>query len=370
MFAIPMSLMETLVMRALRGRYNVKFLSQPALGKTKTMEGIRDKMLAANPDFFFAVWDGGTMTPTDAVMSMPDMEAKSIRKLVDAGIPNAYDTPDLKGIIYVGEVALMGMETSRGFQKLWNHEDIGGSFRVPDGVIFVGDGNRLSDKSGAQQESRANGSRFKTFTIEYDPDYALEVMKSYHERVAAYAIRFPQEIDNYTDVFENDKRRPGDMTYEEGKLGVWCNLRSWDRVSSDLADANNTGLPLLPVEIAASVGSAAEAKFSAFCKMLDNLATLEDIEANPEKVAVPSKMDEQYALSTMLAILVRKDTFKSISIYMQRFSAEIQVVFFRIMNDRLMKAKDANSTAIRTSPEYKKWITSPHISKLLLGASE
>jgi hypothetical protein len=103
--------------------------------------------------------------------------------------------------------------------------------------------------------------------------------------------------------------------------------------------------------------------------MLDKLATLEDIIARPKEVDVPSRMDEQYGLSTMLALLVNKDYFDAIHTYMRRYKPEIQMVFFRTMNDRLNKAKDGNASAIKASKAYKAWITEKYISDLLRGAA-
>lgn len=362
--------MKPLVERALRCHFNIKFLSQPAMGKTKAMEEIKAEQQALDPDFFFRVWDGGTMQPTDTVMSMPVIEKKIIEKFRDGDLPNAYENPSLRGIIYIGEIALMGMETSRGFQKLWNHEDIGG-FRIPDGVIFVGDGNRMSDKSGAQQESRANGSRYRTFVLEFDADYALNVVKKhYHTKVAAFLIRNPACIDNYTDVFEKEPPRPAnDAMTIEGKHGVWANLRSWQRVSDTLEDVEQSGMILIPGEIEADVGEGIAKTFHAFCTMLDHLSSLEEIIKNPKKIVIPSKSDEQFALSTMLSLLVNRDNWEEIATYMQRYPTEQQTVFFYNMNDRHKKQKDEHATFIRGTASFQKWITAPHIVAIMRGAS-
>lgn len=363
--------MEALVKRAVRCQYNVMFLSQPALGKTFKLDEMIAHFRTEDPDFFSLYIDGGTMSPTDLVMAMPNIEERVIDLLTSRNLPNFYDTPDLKGIIYVGEWMLMGLEVSKGMQKLVNHEDYGDRKRIPPGVIFVADGNRVKDRSGGQQQSRAVMSRFMTVELEYDPDYALDVVKgAYHQRVATFLIRNPQVIDNYADVFENDARGANDMTLQEGKLGIWANLRSWNRVSRILHDTDKTGEVMLPDETIRNVGSAVAASWTVFQQMLDNLATMEEILNKPEQAKVPERMDERYALSTMLALTVNKEGFKPVSIYLQRFPNELQASFFRLMNDRLMKAKGPDQTGIHTSMEYKKWITADHISKLLRGASQ
>jgi hypothetical protein len=343
------------------------FRSQPALGKTFAINKLVAQLQADDPEFYYAHLDGGTLTPPDVVMSIPDMQEMLIRKLVDGTFPNYYKTPDIRGIIYVGEWMLMGLEVNKGVQKLINHEDVGG-FRLPPGIIIVADGNRLKDKSGAMVQSRAIMSRFETWELEYDTDYALGVMQNYHERVAAFALRNPQEIDNYVDVFENKERSENDTTFQEGKQGIWASLRSWDRVSTKMRDADSTGINLIPGEVSRNVGTEMGNKFNAFCQLLDNLATLEQIVLEPKKTAVPTRMDERYALATMLALLVKRENWEAIATYTQRFPVELQACYFKLMNDRLLRAKDANESAIKGSTTYKKWITDPAIQKMLAGA--
>jgi hypothetical protein len=362
-----MNQMRHIILRALRTGHNVKFLSQPALGKTTMINLVADEMRAKDKDFLFMHFDGGTLAPTDTVMSMPDMQDSTIKQLIDSRLVQACKE-GARGMIYVGEWPLMGLEVSKGFQKMVNHEWFGGR-RISPGVIFIADGQRLKDRSGTQQQSRAIESRFTTYELAFDTDYALEVIKAhYHTRVATFAIRNPAQIDNYSEVFEGE-REQNDLTLQEGKLGIWASLRSWKYVSDKLFDQEKTGEVVLPEEIQRCVGSGVSTIFDTFCRMLDKLATIEDIQKHPDKAPVPEEMSECWAMCTMLALTVNKDTFKPVSVYLNRYKPEHQTAFFRLMNDRLMKAKDGNDSSIRSSDEYKKWIISSHISKLLLGAS-
>lgn len=364
-----MSDMELITRRAVRTQTNVLFLSPPGRGKTAKNNLICAALQAEDPDFFVADFDGGTMSPTDTVMSMPDMVERTVVQLRDSRLPDVRKTPDLKGIINIHEMMLMGVETHKGFQKLVNHERDGMGFAVPPGVIFRGDGNRLVDRSGGQQQSRAYISRFRVYTLAYDPEYNLQVVKdNYHERVAAFLIRNPAYLDTYEEVFEGT-HSANDLALQEGKNGAWPNLRTWQAVSAAMRDADETGVKVLPDEIIACVGSATAGFFDVFCNMLDNLATMEDIIAKPKEAPVPERMDQRYALSTMLSLTVNKDTFKPVSVYMNRYPHELQASFFRLMNDRLAKAKDGNNSAIRSSDEYKRWITAKHITTILTGAS-
>jgi hypothetical protein len=366
-----MAMMEHLLARALRTGNNYRFLSPPAYGKTTSIYLFADKEQAKDKDFLFIPFDGGTLAPTDTVMSMPNIPEQTIDRLLDRTLIPAT-REGAHGIIYIGEWMLMAMEVSKGFQKMVNHEYFAQGRRIQPGVIFITDGNRLKDRSGGQQGSRAVDSRFRTFELEFDTERGLDIVKSYyHTKVSTFLIRNPTLVDNYADIFENEKREANDLAYIEGKsYAAWANLRSWKYVSDILFDQDNTSEIVYPEEIHRGVGTGVATTFETFCNMLDKLATVEDIVKKPDKAPVPGRMDECWALLTMLAMVVNKDTFKPISKYMNRYTGEHQTAFFRLMNDRLAKAADGNSTAIRATDEYKDWITSPHISKLLQGASQ
>jgi hypothetical protein len=343
---------------------NVCFLSQPGLGKTKKIEGWMQAKADADPKFGRIWFDGGTLSPTDTVMSMPNIGEQTIdrllaRDLLPATVPGTY------GVIYIGEWPLMSGEVSRGWQKMMNHEWFNGK-RIEPGWLIVSDGQRMVDKSFVNVQSRAIWNRFVVFNMEFDIEYALDIVKQhYHTEVAAYCIRNPQHVDNYSDVFEST-RETNDLTAQEGKHGIWASLRSWDKVSRLL---HVTPKPY-EEELVARVGSGVATSFSIFRKMLDKLATREQINKNPQGAPVPEKMDECWALLTMLALTVNKEDFKPVSVYMHRYKTEHQIAFFRLMQEQLAKRNDGSSSAIRATKEYLSWISEDHISKMLKGATK
>jgi len=368
------SRIPALVECAFYTRQNLQLLSAPGQGKTTQILQTAAKILAARPKAKLITFDGGTLSPTDTAMSMPDMENLVIQKVIDGRLPNYYDDPDGEGIIYIGEVPLMGTESSKGMQKLWNHEDIGGSkhgnFKIPPGYVFIGDGQRTTDRSGAQKLTRSNASRFVTYNLDWDAAHGVEIATAhYHPKIGAFLSRNPDLVDNYADVFEKE-RAANDLSLVEGNNGAWASLRSWAKLGGLLEYSERSGFSIQPEDIYARVSSSVGRSFEVFCQMLDNLASLEEIAKRPEKAPVPTKMAELYALAAMLALTVKGDTFKPVSVYLNRYPAEQQTVFFKMMNDRLTKNGGADTAAIRGTMEYKKWITSAHISKLLLGATQ
>jgi hypothetical protein len=366
---------ETLIRRAIRTGDNIMLLSPPARGKTYLIDRVTKDALAAKEIDTVVQFDCATLSPNDTSMSMPDMQNLIIQVVRDGRLPNYYDTPNMKGVIIFGEWMLMGLEASKVNQKLVNHEDLGSTngkgFKLPPGVVCVADGNRLQDKSGAMQQSRAIMSRFMVHELEFDLDYAVDAIKGgYHEVISTYLTKHPMEIDNYTDVFENEKRAANDITLIEGKRGAWANLRTWAKVSRLLRDEDETGIAVMPDEIVSCVGSGKANTFGTFRSVLSKLASIEDIINDPKKVPVPEKMDEKFYMSYLLAFVVKNETFTPISVYMNRFVPELQTAFFRLMNERLRKnPNDPGTAKIRTTDEYKNWITAKHISAVLTAAS-
>src|SRR5271165_903083 len=362
-----MTQMDHYLGRSVRTLTNYLFLGQPGIGKTFNRTKFALAMQKEDPNFLYIPFDGGTLSPTDTVMA--NVSDGTIERLVDRTLIAACQE-GAYGVIDIGEWMLMPMEVSKGFQKMLNHEYFALGKRISPGVVFWGDGNRLKDRSGAQQGSRAIGSRWTTINMELDTDYAIEAIKhNYHPHIGSFLIRNPTFIDNYAEVFENDKLEVNCAMMIEGKAGIWANLRSWAKVSAWLDDMDKTGHAVYPEEIQCAVGSSVASTFEVHRSMLSKLAAIEDILANPKKAEVPTAMAECWAMLIMLGMRVNKDSWKAISIYMRRFIHEHQVAYFRLMNDRLAKLNDGNSTAIRNSEEYKDWIVQPYITKLLQGAS-
>lgn len=373
---------EPLLARAVRCGYNIKFLSEPAIGKTMEIHRCADKWMALpvnDPNYidFFSVLNGPSVSPIDLSATMPDMMEGILRRFHDGSLPNHYKTPDARGFIFMGEGEQMGMEAQRPWQKISNHEDFGDHLhpiRLPAQVIICTDGNLMSDRSGGQQQGRALGSRFDTIRLRFDTDIALTyLMGRFHPKIAAFLKRNMGCINNYKEVFD-PAREDNDAMKVEGKHGIWASMRTWDRLSRKLYDAERHKAPLM-IEEYECVGAGMAGLFQEYLHIVDKLASLEQVVKDPLGADVPKQMDEQYAMTYMLALTAKAKIFAQISKYMHRMPREMQVALLLTVNERFndLQKKAAPGTkvteglAIRETDAYMQWTAEPGIGDLMLS---
>ena len=98
------------------------------------------------------------------------------------------------------------------------------------------------------------------------------------------------------------------------------------------------------------VGEGTAAEFVAFLRVVDELATFEEIVANPETCKLPSKEkpDAQYAAMQMVAHRVEADTAAPAFTYLKRLPEEFQVAGLRTALKR--------KPQILQNPDFAHWV--------------
>lgn len=362
-----------LLLRAYVAKSNVYMRGKPAMGKTDTVNLFVERMKQRVPDF--RVWNfyGPTMSPTDIQMAMPDIATKTLEVFNNGTLPNAYTHPDVAGVVFIGEMPNTDPTTLKLLQKYINGEDMNGTLRKPKGVMIIADGNRLEDKSGVAQHGRALLSRFMTIDTYTESEDCIEyaAKHNFHPFVQSMMREHPDAIDNYDRVFltnEAEKKRAeasnrrgegrADLLAEEGKNGIWANMRGWNRVSELEFAAEELGDPLTIDEVTGSVGSGVSSLYEAHKSMIGRLASLEDVMANPEKVPVPTKMDELYAMAQILSLRVKEEQLPTLYKFAKRIQYDMQAFMLRTM--MLRKGFKLVGTDV-----YRKWILDPQLNALI-----
>jgi hypothetical protein len=325
------------------------------------------------PGFVLARFYAPTMSPMDIVASAPDYEKGTLKLYCNESLPNAYSTPDMKGAVFFGELSNTDPATLKLLQKYINREDMSGVLRLPDGVVVIADGNRLEDKSGVQQQGRAFLSRFEQLEVFSNGDDNIEyaAKHSWHPNVQTFLRENPQYIDNYDEVFETKdaaSQRSADaknshgtnMQAEEGKRGIWANMRSWERISKKEYAADAMQQSVTQNEVAGNVGTAVAAQYEAHRKIINSLVSFDQIMADPEQVSVPTKMDEQYMLSIIVSLRAKSEQLPSVRKFGERLPLEMQALMLRTMSQR----KGFNLAA---TPDYLQWIKNKELTALLNG---
>jgi hypothetical protein len=354
------------MVRCYMSKANMLMLGKPGIGKTCSIEHFVEKMRERIPDFKVWHFYGPTMSPMDIQAGMPDVATGTIKMYSNASIPNAYATPDVKGVVFIGEMLNTDPTTLKLLQKYVNGEDMNGVLRKPDGVMVLADSNRLEDKAGVMQQFRALLNRFLTVDVYTDENDNTEYAQKmeWHAMVQAFFRENPNLIDNYEKVFAADAGRgtaskQNDQMAEEGKRGIWACMRGWNRVSDLEYTMEELGGGAITVdEITGSVGTGPGMQYHTFKQIVSRLASVEEVLANPEGVKIPEKIDELYALAMIVSLRCKAEDLKTIYTFAKRIQYDMQVFMLKTMMGR-------KNFPLVGSETYRSWVLDPQVNKLV-----
>jgi hypothetical protein len=354
---------------------NLMVISKPGIGKTETTLATAKTMGERVEGFGVWYFDMTTANPNDLLAYMPNETTHKLDGYENATLPNAYDNPDLKGFVVQDEALNGDPTTVKVFQKYNNGEIIAGRLRKPDGVICVLLSNRLQDKAGVMQQSRAFLRRNEQIEAYSDAPHNLKFL----ENAGAYPVmveflkKFPHLIDNYDEVFDpevqKEKKLSKDdivMASEEGKRGIWANMGSWTRISKLEYAAQGLKMEMNPARFMSNVGKSIGTQYATYRAMFDKIASVDQILANPKSIDIPEKMDQLYVMVCMLAQLVPQAQVKQAGIFIDRLQGDIRAMAIRRMVKR--SQKNRAEFDIGATKEYMAWMQAPAISDLFMAA--
>lgn len=363
--------MTPILVRNYMAGTNTFMRGKPAIGKTMLINSVVEQMQKRIEGFRGWTFYAPTMSPMDIQASAPDYDKGTLRLFNNQALPNAYHTPDAKGIVFLGEFPNADPATAKLLQKYVNREDMSGVLRLPDGVVVVADGNRLEDKSSVQQQGRALLSRFEQHEVYTDAQDNMEYAQkhAWHPNVQTFFKEHPELIDNYDEVFETQGARNGqrgqanprnDTMSEEGRLGIWANMRAWERISRKEYIADQLKSPLTLMELTGNLGTGVGSAYDAHKRVLAKLASFEDIIANPTTVPIPDAPDEKFAMLMITALRCQEDQLDAVAQFGKRLPLDMQAAMLRNMAVR----KGFNLAA---SQAYVQWISNRELTALLNG---
>jgi hypothetical protein len=367
------------IMLSFVAKTNLLFVSQPGIGKTETCHRaamvIKKKLAGLDPnldEFQYIEVDVPTMSPPDIGTYMPDRETRMLEFFANSTLPNAYRTPNAQGILHFGELLNIDTAVGKLLQKYINREDINGKLLLPKNFIVVADSNRITDKAGVQQQSRALLSRFEQIEVYTDAKSNIEFAErmDFHHSVQTFMKEWPDLIDNYVRVFtppKNDSRKLDVIATEaeEGKRGIWACMRGWKRISDLEYAAETLQMELLPQRVIGNVGTAIGTQYMSHRAMIGKLASLDEIVRSPKTAKVPDQMDELYAQLVMLAMRVEQKHTKALDVYLSRVPKDLKAM---VVSRLLARSRKNPATFnILNAPEYQVWMSDPEFSDLLMA---
>lgn len=344
--SITLNELPPIVTRCVRTGTNLHTLGEPGIGKTRMAEQVAAAFQKNDPDF--GLWHLYTpsMSPVDFVAMMPDKATGKLVPYHNDKLPNAYVTPERRGIIFLGERDSADPATNKVLQKYINNEDMGGLLK-PKGVIVLSDSNEVSHRSGAVQQSLALLSRSRVVKVHVDAEVYLKHFGDIglNPFIQAYLAICKEHVSTFDQLIAKRGYEP------------WANPRSWERLANSMDDADAHNERLGNDEIMGDVGDAVGQQLIAFLHAARELVSYDDIVKKPKSALVPDKMSDLYAITAMLAHTVKAEHFPDVRTYVERSGNEIQILFLRL----LMTSKSAQKLPCTKTQAYTSWFAKPEI---------
>lgn len=251
----------------------------PGVGKSSVMRDIADDLGVGFIDVRLAQRE-----PID-IRGLPVPGKDGVKWQVSSEWPR---DPKGRGIILFDELTAADRTLQVAAYEFILDRRLGDLYRVPDGWYIAAAGNRTSDRAVATTLSSALANRFLHVNIEPDIETWMKwaLKRDIHPDVTGF-LRF----------------KPDSLFSMEGNLERgWPSPRSWERVSTMMYMFDRTRRNNRSVSIAVEglVGSGAGVEFIEFRKQQHKLDDVLEMMKNPEKIRIPKRPDQKYALCSSM----------------------------------------------------------------------
>lgn len=272
---------------ALPAIYPVMGWGPPGVGKTMTIRKIFE-------DKGYQVWPilAGCSEPTD--FSGIPFKIPETDWVIYAPPEWAYKASKLnpdgpKIVLFFDDLPTGHEQTQAACFKLFHERTIGGT-ELRDDVRIIAAGNRIEDKSAAQEMPKALCNRMIHFNIRSDPDnwvnWAL-LSKRINPLVIAYIRMQKQDLNQFAGALENDEK-------------AFATPRSWEMLSITMDKVRHLDEDLKNTIASGIIGAGTASKFLAYVRNSQDLVSPEDIVKDPDFAPIPEGIDALYATITSL----------------------------------------------------------------------
>lgn len=189
--------------------------------------------------------------------------------------------------------------------------------------MIVAAGNLDSDRAITHNIGTALQSRFVHLEMELNHKEFMEDVafkQGWDSRIIAYLNYSPTDLHDFRPD-HSDKTFSCPRTWEfvhkliQGKeYAITDGVYEMDAIAPMLAGAITSGVAV---------------KFINFTRVFKDLPTINQIVADPENLAVPQDPPVRYAAITYLISQANEKNFTEVTTYINRFSSEFRVLFFR-----------------------------------------
>ena len=215
-----------------------------------------------------------------------------------------------------------------------------GEHELLDNVVMIMAGNRDQDRGVTNRQPAPLSNRLCHVELQADiKPWSFWAQKNgVAPELIAYLNFEPEALHTF------DPAKPN--------IKAFGTPRSWEKANGVYLDE------LMPadVKIAAISGWVGEnnaIQFNAFCEIWKSLTPIEDIIANPDKVAVPEKLDVQYAMACHVSGHMSKTTSNQLHRYLDRMQPEMVVLAWTLAINRDEDVTDTDAFLHSYAPKYR-----------------
>lgn len=271
------------------------------IGKTQSVRSIAKEL-----NMFLVTTNLAQYEPSDiSGMQMPDGDTMKVMRpkwlLSDEERHSLITESGYKGVMYFFDELPQAPILNMNIFATISDEYRIGDYKIPMGDVVLCAGNRMSDRSGANQMPMHLKDRLTTFEIEPNLDDFIDyaIKNKFSTKIISW-LRFAPE---FLHKFDRDANAiPTPRSHERVNT-----MLSWGFDDATLHHA-----------IACQIGETATASFVTHMKIHDKCPNPDEIVNNPEGALVPEDMAIQFATTSMCVSKADDKNMGALLTYMKR----------------------------------------------------
>jgi len=230
--------------------------------------------------------------------------------LEDDEVPTGYNG----WLIFFDELSSAAPSIQASSYKIILDKMVGQS-KLHKKVLMIAAGNKASDKAITHRMSTALQARLVHYELEINSNdwlnWAMENEIDY--RIIAYIKFKPSALFQF-------KPDHNDATY--------ATPRTWHFLSKLIEDEISLTHEILPM-ITGTISEGSGREFNAYCQVFDKLPTFDQIAADPKGIEVPTEPSILYAVTSMIASKMTKDTVDKLMGFVNRLPIEFAIILLQ-----------------------------------------
>lgn len=309
----------------------------PGIGKSQIIHSLANKYNLKVIDIRLAQCD-----PTDLIglpvfnNNRTDYAPMAEFPLEDDPIPSGYDG----WLMFLDEFNSSPLSVQKAAYKLVLDRMVG-RHKLHPKVAIVAAGNLESDNAIVETMSTAMQSRLVHMELIVDHkewlNWAAE--NGINHKITSYINARPGNLHTF-DPDHSDK--------------TYAAPRTWEFASRIMNTVDHNSDDLLPL-LTGTLGEGVAREFTAYCRIYEDLPTIDDIIKKPTEVQVPQEPGSIYAITGIIAHNMNEKNANDLMEYVLRLPAEFQVVCMREAvkrTDGLIDHEAVNHWAITNANKF------------------